>query len=122
MATVITMPYPELITIDGDVEYEQNLLTARFGDGYSQIAPNGLNSIYEIHNITWGPIEYQIINDTIINQLKLVGGHGYILWTPRNETIQKQFKVKEGKFKKSFLGGCSTKISTILIQSFDIIS
>ncbi|CAO3459794.1 hypothetical protein [Azospirillum argentinense] len=51
MASVTFTPKPPLV--GATVEPEFKVLSAEFGDGYSQRAPDGLNNVRETHAFTW---------------------------------------------------------------------
>lgn len=66
-------------------------LTAKFGDGYEQTRPDGINN--EVS--TW-TITYEALTDsekaTVLSFLSLVKGSGIITWTPPGES-EKKFKL-----------------------------
>lgn len=122
MSTVINMPLPNKITINGDIELEAKVISVRFGDGYEQSAPDGLNHIIESFNVEWGPLS-EAETTTVWDALKSVIASGYILWTLTDTrgSGTKQFKIKDRRIKKTLIGNCRTKISCTLYESFDII-
>ena len=104
--TTIAMPVVNKITLDSSLKVSFTQIAAKFGDGYEQIAPYGLNNTVDNWDIMWGALtttEFQ----TVIAALKSVGTWGIITWTPCDETAQKKFRisgdinrVREGTFYK----------------------
>lgn len=85
------MPLPTRISQGAMKRVKQRVLTARFGDGYFQSAPDGINSIYEEWDIAW---EYltSTERDTVVTALLSVAATDYLTWTaPGNST--------EGKYQ-----------------------
>lgn len=95
---------------------KQRIQQARFGDGYSQEAPNGINSQYD----EWSNVGWDNLNTTeaatVIAVLEAVGLVDYITWTPPLETTQKRFKVVDG-YQVIHLGSSLVNISFNLTQT-----
>jgi phage-related protein len=90
--TTVAMPVVNKITLNSSLKVGFSQISAKFGDGYEQIAPNGLNNILDTWDIVWGALttaEFQ----TVIAVLKSVGTWGIITWTPCDETVQKKFRI-----------------------------
>lgn len=115
--TTVTMPVVSKITLDSSLSVKFNQISAKFGDGYEQIAPNGVNNIVDTWSITWGALttsEYQ----TVITALKSVGTWGIITWTPCDETVQKKFRIS-GDISRTRSGTLYT-VACTLRQVFDV--
>ena len=51
--TTVAMPVVSKITLDSSLKIGFSQIAAKFGDGYEQIAPNGLNNPFDTWDITW---------------------------------------------------------------------
>lgn len=49
--TIQTLPLQDYLDDEQGVQYEYRLLKAQFGDGYSQVAPDGINN--EVRKVTF---------------------------------------------------------------------
>lgn len=115
--TTVAMPVVSKITLDSSLSVKFNQIYAKFGDGYEQIAPNGINNTADTWNITWGALttsEYQ----TVITALKSVGTWGIITWTPCDEIVQKKFRIS-GDISRTRTGALYV-VSCTLRQVFDV--
>lgn len=116
--TTIALPYSTKITRDSDMELATREISAQFGDGYRQAAPDGLNAVYEEWNITWAPLT-KTERNSLLASLQSIGTWGIATWTPCDETVQKKFnivgKVSFGRVNKSLY-----KVQAQLKQVFDV--
>jgi phage-related protein len=119
MAVTIALPLPEKIGRDATLEISSRTLTAQFGDGYNQRAPDGLNTEVETWTVTWLALTLSE-RETVLAALKTVGGWGVLLWTPCYQTAQQKYKVKDGKRSVKVLSNSEFNISCTLEQVFDL--
>ena len=115
--TTVAMPVVNKITLDSSLKVSFSQISAKFGDGYEQVAPNGINNTIDTWDITWGALsttEFQ----TVITALKSVGTWGIITWTPCDETVQKKFRIT-GDITRT-REGTFYKVSCTLKQVFDV--
>jgi phage-related protein len=119
MAT--TLPHPEKIEINPDKEVQFDTLEAKFGNGYSQATPNGLNSKKEIWIIQWVNLTETELQ-TVEAALDFAGGHGEFLWTPPGAVAEMKFKNKDKQYRRSTYGKGNKlyRISVTLIQSYSV--
>jgi phage-related protein len=119
MANFIALPLPEKILVDAGKTTTFRTLRASFGDGYSQRAPDGINSRSDKWDIKWGaltPSELQIVEAA----LDSVGGHGILLWTPIGETVQKKFVNTKATYSRTRVNSTAYTVSVSLDEVFDI--
>lgn len=115
--TTIAMPVVSKISIESTRKVSFNKIAAKFGDGYEQSAPNGINNKIDSWDITWGGLsssEYQ----TIMTALTSIGAWGTITWTPCDETVQKKFRI-DGDIATNREGSLY-KVSCNIRQVFDL--
>lgn len=67
------------------------ILSAQFGDGYRQEAGDGLNYLPNSLDLTWAVLMPDQA-DTIENFFIAQKGYLAFLWTPSNETLERQWK------------------------------
>ncbi len=87
------LPFASKVILQSDKSQEVVELSASFGDGYAQVAGNGIMPVRDIWNITIKPLN---LADTAAMEsfLSFVGTWGIILWTPSWETVNKSFKLR----------------------------
>lgn len=112
------MPLPDRISQTHQSRTKQRLLTAQFGDGYFQSAPDGINSLYEEWDIGWDYLS-QTDRNTVVTVLK-GGATDYITWTTPNDGVTKKFQIVPVKpatlFTEQIVGGQWFVITVSLIQ------
>lgn len=75
------MPLPDRISQGATKRVKQRILSARFGDGYFQTAPDGINSVYEEWDIMWENLTASE-RGTVTTALLTVAATDYLTWTP----------------------------------------
>lgn len=95
--------------------------SASFGDGYTQVAPAGLNPKNDVWEVMWGALTDSEVT-TIENVLDTNGSWGVLTWTPCHENTQKKFKMTADGYTRTQIGNSGKyTISCTLVQCFDII-
>ena len=93
-------------------------LISKFGNGYEQRTPDGINTKED----TWS-IQYENLStadkDTVVAAFDAVGGWDYITWTPFGDSSQKRFKLDQG-YTLTPKSGNLFNISVSLVQVFDV--
>jgi phage-related protein len=115
--TTIAMPFATKVTRDSIGEVTFNAISAKFGEGYKQSAPDGINATPDKWEITIGPLT-PAERDTAITALRTVGTWGIITWTPMDESVSKNFQVRDGTGIRSIRVGKLYKISFSIDQVF----
>jgi len=112
------LPLPGLISQESSKNTKFRTIMTQFGDGYSQRAPDGINSSVDEWSIVWASLDATDKN-TIVSALEAVGGWDILTWTPNGEAVEKKFIVNEG-FSMDILSGGVFNIQTKLVQVFDL--
>jgi phage-related protein len=86
------MPLPTRISQGATKRVKQRILQARFGDGYFQTAPDGINSIYEEWDIQWENLTLAE-RTTVVTAIYAVGATDYLTWTPPGDSVQKKYQI-----------------------------
>lgn len=114
------LPLPTKIVLSSDKSVTFRTISSQFGDGYQQVAPNGINVKVASWNIEWAPLTLAERN-TVEGVLDSVGTWGILTWTPCVETTQLKFRISgEGYTRKSLSKIGLYTISCKLTQVFDI--
>ncbi len=113
------MPLTTHISQGSQRRVKQRTLQARFGDGYFQSAPDGINSIYEEWDVTWENLTVSE-RDTVITALLTVGATDYLTWTPPNDSAPKKYQIVPEKsaelYREQNAGGGLYNLSTSMVQ------
>lgn len=95
---------------------KNRVLSARFGDGYSQEAPDGTNATTD----EWS-LSFENLNTseraTLWGMLDAVGSWGVITWTPPGDT-SKKWKVTQDGVSEMPVSGDLYSVSFALRQVF----
>jgi phage-related protein len=84
---------PPIRQTSTSVKDEFKILSAEFGDGYTQETPDGLNSVRKVASLKWDSLtESQA--DAIENALRGYGGANPFYYTLRGDT-QRKWKCKD---------------------------
>lgn len=86
------LPLPDRISPESTRSFEFRALTAQFGDGYVQSAPDGLNAQRDKWTVIWMNVT-ETEKSTITTSLNAAGSWGVITWTPFDESVQKKFRM-----------------------------
>lgn len=98
------LPMPELLSVNCRKSISSRVLSAQFGDGYSQRSADGINS-----NVDKWELEYIWLSKTdsqvVKNFLYAIGGYDYFTWIPKNESVSKKFVVEKDSITISYNAG-----------------
>lgn len=92
-------------------------ITTKFGNGFGQRAPDGINNKVDTWLLNWTNIS-PTDKDTLVNIFDLVGGWDYLLWTPYSELTQKRFIITESGYTTTPKTGNLFDVSVELEQVF----
>lgn len=96
------LPYPEMIDASAQRVRKQRIISAQFGDGYSQEIPDGVNSILDTWSISW-----QNLNATerlvVVSTLDSVGSTDVLTWTPPGSSTARAFKMTNQGFTETYI-------------------
>ena len=119
--TFQTMPTSIACKITANSTYERNdrIRTARYGDGYGQYIPDGINNIIDIWNLEFAILEGTALSD-MNTFLNTYGTTNVFLWTPPGESVAKKWRIKEKSIKKKLLSFSQWSILMTIEQQFDL--
>lgn len=115
---VTNLPLTNKISQSSTKAIEKNILVAKFGDGYEQRTPNGLNYVRQKWSIQWENIsltDLQTIESAIATTRY---GADAFLWTPFTESTQKKFLYDAHDVQ--FLSGDLATVNMTITQVFDL--
>jgi phage-related protein len=92
------------------------VVTAQFGDGYSQDIPLGINSMPQTWTLVFNRLPDEA--DGIFNFLMNQGGYLRFWWTPPRQELAIKVKTT-GKISKTETDAGQTAISVTFTQVFD---
>ena len=114
------LPLPTKIALTSDKSVTFRAITAQFGDGYQQVAPNGINTKIASWSVEWGALTLAE-RATVEGVLDSVGSWGILTWTPCNETVQLKFRMSNDGYTRKALSRVGLySVSCKLTQVFDI--
>jgi phage-related protein len=117
--TAPVLPLQLKITNQTTKTSKDRVLIAQFGNGYSQIANDGINSKVDSWQIQYAPI-YGADLITLNAFLDLVGVTAWFTWIPLGEAVSKKWRIDKDSRKQTMLN-INTFIFTFTItQVFDL--
>ena len=93
------------------------VLSAQFGDGYSQEAPDGTNASYDVWKVSYENLDLTE-RVTVLTVLDAVGAWDYVTWTANGDAGSKKWKVTKDGYQETWVSGSHTNISFNLRQIF----
>ena len=111
------LPLTTSISQTSTRERKNRVLSAQFGDGYSQHAPDGTNASYDSWNVVYENLTLTNRN-TLWTILNAVGSWDYLTWQPPNDSTSKKWKVTADGVSEIQKGGNIFTISFKLKQVF----
>jgi phage-related protein len=110
------LPFSTSISQSSGISRKNRLLSAQFGDGYSQELPAGINANFDVWEIKWNPTN---VTDTRTLTAALdVGLYDYMTWQSPLATATQRFKVVKDSVKVDILSGALYQVSCQLRQVF----
>ena len=76
-----------------------SVLATRFGDGYEQRAPDGLNPVRQVWDLVFNACDVVVANEIDAFLRPILGGIGTFDWTPPAQTVALKFKCSS--FRRS---------------------
>lgn len=86
------LPLTDLISQGSTRKRSNRVLSAQFGDGYSQETPDGINANYDTWSIVYIPLN-ATERTTLWAVLDAVGASDYVTWQPPGDSTTKRWKV-----------------------------
>src|SRR5688572_3201304 len=96
---------------------KNRVLTAQFGDGYSQEAPDGINTLVDEWSIRYDNLNLTDRN-TLWTALDAVGAWDYFTWTAPGDGSSKKWKVTKEGISEQPVSGDTYSIAFTLKQVF----
>jgi phage-related protein len=117
--TAPAMPLTIKITSNSFKGQKDRILSAQFGNGFNQVAPDGLNSIIDTWSIQYMPLRGTDLT-TINTFLATVGVTTWFTWTPLGETVSKKWRIDKDSIQKKMINTSTFLISFTMTQQFDL--
>lgn len=122
---ILLIPYyslPIFWKISRNSQKNKNMfdISTRFGDNYTQIAPDGLNSSKDSWAVSWANLTLAEKNifDAAIN---VRGTWGIYIWTPLYEISPKKFRMVKDSYSYQAISSNSFNVSMKITQIFDFV-
>lgn len=110
------MPLTTRISQGSSRTRKNRVLSARFGDGYSQEAPDGTNAATDEWSIAYEGLDSSE-RTTVLAVLDAVGGTDYITWTANGDGASKKWKLPDG-YQETWVSGTHSNIMFTIRQIF----
>ena len=82
------------------LDEEPRIKTAQFGDGYEQRAPDGINHMAQVHELTFDQVDDLVAND-MIAFLRAQKGYLAFNYVPLHETVAQRVVCRKWSRSKS---------------------
>ena len=97
---------------------QNRVLTSQFGNGYSQVTKDGINSNIDKWDLTFIPLSGLALSDAN-SFFDLVGCDAWFGWLPLGETVIKKFRVDKDSLQKTMINFTTYIINVKITQCFD---
>lgn len=111
------LPLSTAISQTSESTRDYRVLEMHYGNGYSQRAADGLNSVIDSWNVTWENISATDFN-TVMTALDAAKGTDYFTWTAPGDSTSKKWIVSQ--VSRRMLSGSIYSVSATLKQVFDL--
>jgi len=107
------------ILINSSKNTTNRILKAAFGNGYSQIANDGLNSSIDSWTIIYAPLDSTDLT-TLQTFITSVGVVTFFDWIPFGEVVNKKWRIVKDSIRERFINKSTRQISFKIEQVFDL--
>ena len=97
------LPYTTKIAQSSSRKRKYSVRKAAFGNGYSQAAPDGINYIKDVWNVTFEMLT-QAERDAFVVTLDSLGSWDYFTWQSFGDSASKRWLVSEDGWSESTTG------------------
>ena len=111
------LPLQSKITASNQGKTTFKILEARYGNGYSQRAKDGLNNARATWELTWSGINKTELQ-TIQTAFDDAAGVDVFVWTPFGESLPKKWSIAE--WSKAYTDDGFINVYATLNQEYDI--
>lgn len=118
MANPIFSP-PSPPSVGSAPDNEVRLLEARFGDGYRQVARDGLNHKRATWSLTWDTLT-RVDADAIVDFLDARGGNELFDWQPPGYGAATQFRCPQWSPPRPGMGDDVFSVTARFEEAFDV--
>lgn len=112
-----TFPNPVEPSLATGKKVDTRILIADFGDGYSQRASDGINTLKDTWSVEWNCLDSTSYNE-INSFLEARAGWESFEWTPPGESVEKKFICKQ--WGVSHPGNSKYVISATFNEVYDL--
>ena len=116
MPSLATFTPPRAPDISASAEEQPDLYVVRFGDGYSQRSPKGINSTAAVVQLTWSTIN-ETDKTTLISFFQTKGGYVGFYYTLPGEASARKWRAPRWSWQA--LTYDAYTVSATLEQIFD---
>lgn len=113
----MALPLTDYISITSTKQRKHRTLSAQFGDGYSQEAPDGINAKYDEWNIVYQNLS-TADRAVLWGVIDAVGSWDYLTWTPVGESVSKKWKITADGVSEMLQAGNVYSVTFKLRQIF----
>jgi phage-related protein len=111
------LPLQTAISESSQNKTSYKIIEVKYGNGYSQRAGDGYNSIQQSWTITWGVITSGELS-TVVTALDTANGSDYLTWQSPVDASSKKWVCKDRTV--SAMSGSLYEVSATLEQVFDL--
>jgi phage-related protein len=117
--TALTLPLINKITKTSSKTSEDRILSAQFGNGYRQVAKDGLNSEIDKWSLQFAPLTGADLT-TMNDFLASVGVDVWFNWIPLGELVNKKWRIDKDSKKPRMINFTTYEINFSITQCFDL--
>jgi phage-related protein len=117
--TAPVLPLLGKITNESSKTSKNRILEAQFGNGYRQVAKDGINSTIDTWSLQFSPL-YGTDLTTMQTFISTVGVTVWFTWTPLGESVSKKWRIDKDSIKTTLINTTKFIYSFSITQCFDL--
>jgi phage-related protein len=117
--TALALPLICKITTQSTLSTSNRIISAQYGNGFEQIAPDGLNSNIDTWDIIYAPLEGTDLT-TLLTFISTVDVVSWFTYTPLGESTSKKWRIVKDSIKRNMISTTKWQMSFSIKQCFDL--
>lgn len=113
------LPLTTKISLNSSKSIRNRVIEAQFGNGYRQVANDGLNSNVDSWSLQFVPLSGTDLT-TMQTFLTTVGVSTWFTWTPLGESVSKKWRIDKDSIKITPINSTKFTYNFSITQCFDL--
>ena len=117
--SALALPLTCKITTQSTLSTVNRILLAQYGNGFKQVANDGLNNSIDTWALVYAPLEGTDLT-TLLTFIDTVGTVAWFTYTPLGESTSKKWRIVKDSIKRNMLSTTKWQMNFSIEQCFDL--